>query len=67
MHARSLLSCRTWLDEALPQVPPTSVTGKALNYLYSERRRLVCYLDNGRLGIDNNGAENAIRPFVAGR
>ena len=36
-HARPVLAeLRTWLDEALPQVPPTSVTGKALNYLYSE-------------------------------
>ena len=25
------------------------------------------YLDDGRLKIDNNGAENAIRPFVVGR
>jgi len=28
---------------------------------------LTRYLDDGRLEIDNNGAENAIRPFVLGR
>jgi len=58
---------RVWLDAALPQVPPKSATGKALNYLYNEWDKLVRYLDDGRLEIDNNRAENAIRPFVIGR
>jgi len=48
-------------------VPPTSATGKALNYLHNESDKLIRYLDDGRLDIDNNGAENAIRPFVLGR
>ncbi len=58
---------RSWLDQALPQVPPTSATGKALHYLHNEWPRLIGYLDDGRLEIDNNAAENAIRPFVIGR
>jgi transposase len=67
-HARPILDeLRSWLDEALPQVPPTSATGKALNYLHNEWDKLIRYLDDGRLEIDNNGAENAIRPFVVGR
>jgi len=66
--ARPILDeLRTWLDNSLPLVPPTSATGKALNYLNREWKRLVRYLDDGRLEIDNNGAENAIRPFVVGR
>jgi len=48
-------------------VPPTSATDKALNYLHREWSKLISYLDDGRLEIDNNGAENAIRPFVVGR
>ena len=68
LHARPLLSeLRTWLDTALPEVPPTSATGKALNYLHNEWDKLIRYLDDGRLEIDNNAAENAIRPFVVGR
>ena len=63
----SLNELRAWLDEALPQVPPKSATGKALNYLNNEWDKLIRYLDDGRLDIDNNGAENAIRPFVVGR
>jgi hypothetical protein len=58
---------RSWLDDALPQVAPSSATGKALNYLHNEWEQLTRYLDDGRLEIDNNGAENAIRPFVLGR
>ena len=67
-HAGPILDeLRAWLDEALLQVPPTSTTGKALNYLHNEWDKLIRYLDDGRLAIDNNGAENAIRPFVVGR
>ena len=55
---------RNWLDDALPQVSPSSATGKALSYLHNEWDQLTRYLDDGRLEIDNNGAENAIRLFV---
>jgi transposase len=67
-QARPVLEeMRTWLDQSLPQIPPSSATGKALNYLHNEWGQLIRYLDDGRLEIDNNGAENAIRPFVLGR
>ena len=67
-QARPILDeLRHWLDDSLPLVPPTSATGKALNYLHREWDKLIHYLDDGRLEIDNNGAENAIRPFVVGR
>jgi transposase len=67
-HARPILDeMRTWLDQVLAQVPPTSATGKALHYLHNEWGKLILYLDDGRLEIDNNAAENAIRPFVLGR
>lgn len=67
-HARPILDeLRAWLDGSLAQVPPKSATGKALRYLHSEWPKLVRYLEDGRLPIDNNLAENAIRPFVIGR
>jgi hypothetical protein len=67
-QARPVLDdLRSWLDDTLPLVPPTSAIGKALNYLHREWEKLIRYLDDGRLEIDNNGAENAIRPFVVGR
>ena len=58
---------RRWLDGALPQVTPSSAAGKALGYLHNEWEHLIRYLEDGRLEIDNNGAENSIRPFVLGR
>jgi len=58
---------REWLDKNITQIPPTSATGKALNYLNKEWDKLIVYLKDGRLNIDNNLAENAIRPFVIGR
>ncbi len=67
-HAKPVLEeLRTWLEESLPQVPPQSATGKALHYLHNEWTKLIRYLNDGRLEIDNNRAENAIRPFVIGR
>jgi transposase len=68
LHARPTLDeIRVWLDQVLGQVPPTSATGKALSYLHNEWPKLIRYLDDGRLEIDNNAAENAVRPFVVGR
>ena len=67
-QARPILDeMRGWLDQALSQVPPTTLTGKALNYLHNQWPKLIRYLDDGRLRIDNNLVENAIRPFVVGR
>ncbi len=36
-------------------------------YLLDHCPRLTRYLDDGRLEMDNNAVENAIRPFVIGR
>jgi len=67
-HSKPILEqIRKWLEGTLPQVAPSSATGQALSYLHNEWAMLIRYLDDGRLEIDNNGAENAIRPFVLGR
>jgi transposase len=58
---------RAWLDRNLGMAPPQSLTGKAINYLASEWPRLIRCLDDGRIEVDNNLCENAIRPFVMGR
>ena len=58
---------RIWLDAARSQVPPQSLTGKALGYLDKQWPRLIAYLSDGRIEVDNNRCENAIRPFVMGR
>jgi transposase len=56
-----------WLDKSVSQVPPKTALGKALYYLDSQWLRLINYMQSGDYPIDNNAAENAIRPFVIGR
>jgi len=58
---------RTWLDKSVNQVLPKSTLGKALHYLNGQWARLTRFLDDGLIPLDNNPAENAIRPFVVGR
>ena len=58
---------RTWLDKSLAQVLPKSALGKALHYLDNQWPRLTRFLHDGLIPLDNNPAENAIRPFVIGR
>ncbi|GAB1355769.1 hypothetical protein MASR1M12_45180 [Erysipelotrichia bacterium] len=46
---------------------PKSLTGKAVTYTLNFWDKLMVYIENGELQIDNNSAENAIRPFAVGR
>ncbi|MDA8119478.1 MAG: IS66 family transposase [Gammaproteobacteria bacterium] len=67
-HARPLWDAlQTWLAIHRPGVPPQSALGRALAYLANEWDKLVVYLTDGRISIDNNATENAIRPFCLGR
>lgn len=56
-----------WLRKSIAQVPPKTAIGKALHYLQGQWPRLTVFLEDGRIPLDNNPAENAIRPFVVGR
>ena len=58
---------KDWLDSQLHRVPPKTALGKALHYLSQQWPRLTRFLDDGQIPLDNNPAENAIRPFVIGR
>jgi transposase len=58
---------KIWLDENVDKYPPKSDMGEAINYTLKLWDRLIVYLEDGRLPIDNNLVENAIRPFVIGR
>ena len=58
---------RVWLDASIDTVPPQSLTGKAMHYMHRQWPKLVRVLDDGRVPLDTNLVENAIRPFVVGR
>jgi len=62
-----LRKIREWLDKTLHSTLPKGLLGKALAYLDKNWAKLTVYTEDGRLSIDNNAAENAIRPFVLGR
>ena len=48
-------------------VPPKNKLGEAISYTLDDWDKLIVYLDNSLVPIDNNPVENAIRPFVIGR
>jgi transposase len=56
-----------WLTEQRQKLANADATAKAINYSLSNWRALTRYLDDGDIPIDNNAAENAIRPLVVGR
>ena len=54
-HAKPLWeTLHAWLSIHRPGVPPQSALGKALGYLAHEWDKLVVYLTDGRILIDNN-------------
>jgi transposase len=58
---------REWLLSQRDEVAPRSLIGKAISYTLSLWAELTNYLLDGRLEIDNNWIENAIRPLALGR
>lgn len=55
------------LDQATLKVLPKSPLGQAVFYALTHWESLQSYLYDGRLEIDNNLSERAIKPFVIGR
>jgi transposase len=62
-----LNTIKEWLDQECLQVLPKSLMGKAIGYMLNQWPKLQNYLLDGRLEIDNNLVENAIRPVALGR
>ncbi len=56
---------KQWLldNEGLPKSP----WGKAVRYTLTRWDKLTRYVEDGRIEIDNNLIENAIRPIALGR
>ncbi len=55
------------LDQAILKVAPKSLLGQAVNYALNQWERLMVWLESPHVTLDNNLAENAIRPFAVGR
>lgn len=67
-QARPLLEkLHRYLQEQHPTALPKSPLGTAIGYALRNWTALTRYTEDGRLKIDNNGAEQALRPIVLGR
>jgi transposase len=62
-----LTQFKDWLDKSALHVPPKTALGKAISYSLNQWPKLIRYIEDGNLNIDNNRAERAIKPFVIGR
>lgn len=58
---------RNWLENNKNKTLPKSSIGKAFTYCLNQWSKLLTFLQDGRLEIDNNRAERSIKPFVIGR
>ncbi len=56
-----------WFDQQLELLSGKSELAGAIRYARSRWDALTAYVDDGRLEISNNAAENAIRPVALGR
>jgi transposase len=62
-----LAALHEWAAKIQHETMPSGKLGEALGYLITQWPKLVRYVEDPRLAIDTNLAENAIRPFALGR
>jgi transposase len=56
-----------WLEAQLARLPGGSPTAKAIRYALNHRDGLVRFLEDGRIELDTNTVERAIRPLCLSR
>ena len=58
---------KAWAETTLQKISGKSELAKAMRYAQSRWPALCCYLNDGRVEIDNNAAERSIRGIALGR
>lgn len=67
-RSRSLVDAmRPWLEDQLKRLPPRGGLAEAIRYALVRWPALCRFLDDGRVELDNNPVERAIRPVALGR
>jgi transposase len=69
-QARSLPlveAMKRWLEAQLAHIPPRSSLADAMRYALTRWDALCRFLDDGRIELDTNPVERAIRPVTLGR
>lgn len=62
-----LAELKAWLEATLPRLSAKTDLAKAIRYTLSRWDALARYIHDGRIEIDNNAAERAIRGVALGR
>jgi transposase len=62
-----LKQIKTWIQAEQFNVLPQSPIGKAMTYFINQYPKLEAIFEDGRIELDNNLIENAIRPMAIGR
>jgi hypothetical protein len=66
--ARPLVTTmKLWFEHGLGRIPPSSGLAEAIRYALARWPALCRFLDDGRIELDNNSVERAIRPVALGR
>ncbi len=58
---------KTWFEAELHRIPPRGALAEAIRYALTRWTALCCFLDDGRIVLDNNTVERAIRSIALGR
>jgi transposase len=67
-HSSPLVEAmQSWLTEQLKRISGRSTLAQAIRYALNHWDGLVRYLDDGRLELDTNTVERAMRPVALGR
>ncbi|OYX05711.1 MAG: hypothetical protein B7Z15_16800, partial [Rhizobiales bacterium 32-66-8] len=67
-QTRSLIDdLKVWMERELHRVPPRGGLADAIRYALTRWPALCRFLDDGRIEIDSNTVERAIRPIALGR
>lgn len=62
-----LAQLHAWLNEVLMQIPGKSALAETIRYALTRWTALTHYVQDGRVEIDNNAAERALRAVAVGR
>jgi transposase len=57
----------SWLNKAYKELPRKSMTAQAITYALNQQEALQRFLADGKIEIDNNIAERAVRGIAIGR
>jgi transposase len=62
-----VVAMKTWFEAELHRIPPRGALAEAIRYALTRWTALCRFLEDGRLELDNNTVERAIRPIALGR